>query len=61
MTTDDQPMTTHTTNPVPVIVTKQGEALRHGGILADLSPTLLDLLDVQQPEAMTGQTLLKHS
>ena len=39
-------MTAHTTNPVPVIVTKNGITVREGGILADLAPTLLDLLGV---------------
>ena len=46
MTVDDQPMTAHTTNPVPVIVTKPGVALRKDGILADLAPTMLQLLTV---------------
>lgn len=59
MTMDGDPMTAHTTNPVPVIVTKDGIHLRDGGILADLAPTLLDLLDVEKPEEMTGSTLIK--
>jgi 2,3-bisphosphoglycerate-independent phosphoglycerate mutase len=59
VTLDDQPMTTHTTNEVPLIITRQGLDLRTDGILADLSPTLLDLMDVEQPEEMTGQTLIK--
>ncbi|WP_217588608.1 2,3-bisphosphoglycerate-independent phosphoglycerate mutase [Lentibacillus saliphilus] len=59
MTIDGQPMTAHTTNPVPVIVTKQGVELRDGGILADLAPTLLDLLHVDKPEEMTGHSLIK--
>lgn len=59
VTMDDTPMTTHTTNPVPVIVTKEDAELRDGGILADLSPTLLDLLDVEKSEEMTGESLLK--
>jgi len=58
-TLDGNPMTTHTTNPVPVIVTKPGVELRDGGVLADLSPTLLDLLDVDQPAKMTGRSLIK--
>ena len=52
--------TTHTTNPVPCIVTVPGLKLREGGILADLAPTLLDLLGVPQPAAMTGKTLIEH-
>jgi len=56
---DGKPMTAHTTNPVPVIVTKDGVTLRDGGILGDLAPTLLDLLNVDKPEEMTGTTLIK--
>lgn len=59
ITLDGKPMTAHTTNPVPVIVTKKGIELRDGGILADLSPTLLDLLQVQKPAEMTGNSLIK--
>ncbi|MDQ0159564.1 2,3-bisphosphoglycerate-independent phosphoglycerate mutase [Alkalibacillus salilacus] len=56
---DGSPMTAHTTNPVPVIVTKPGVELREGGVLGDLSPTLLQLLNVEQPKDMTGQSLIK--
>ncbi|KGX86226.1 2,3-bisphosphoglycerate-independent phosphoglycerate mutase [Pontibacillus litoralis] len=59
-TPDGKAMTAHTTNPVPVIVTKEGLQLREDGILGDLAPTLLDLLHVEQPEEMTGQTLIKN-
>ncbi|GAE92785.1 2,3-bisphosphoglycerate-independent phosphoglycerate mutase [Gracilibacillus boraciitolerans JCM 21714] len=59
VTLDGTPMTAHTTNPVPVIVTKDGVQLRDGGILADLAPTLLDLLQVNQPKEMTGESLIK--
>jgi 2,3-bisphosphoglycerate-independent phosphoglycerate mutase len=59
VTLEGKPMTAHTTNPVPVIVTKENVTLRDGGILADLSPTLLDLLDVEKPEEMTGSSLIK--
>ncbi|MBB6450319.1 2,3-bisphosphoglycerate-independent phosphoglycerate mutase [Geomicrobium halophilum] len=52
-------MTTHTTYPVPVIVTKSKAKLRNDGILADLAPTLLSLLGIQQPADMTGQNLIK--
>ncbi|MFG6148064.1 2,3-bisphosphoglycerate-independent phosphoglycerate mutase [Halobacillus sp. B23F22_1] len=58
-TSEGNPMTAHTTNPVPVIVTKDGVELREGGILGDLSPTLLQLLEVQQPKEMTGKSLIK--
>ena len=60
LTDNDEPMTTHTTNPVPVIVTKDGVTLRETGRLGDLAPTLLDLLSVNQPEDMTGESLIQH-
>lgn len=53
-----RPFTAHTTNPVPLIVTMAGETLRDGGILADIAPTLLDLIEVQKPKEMTGITLI---
>lgn len=55
----NRPFTAHTTNPVPIIVTKQGLSLREDGILADLAPTILDLLKIQKPSEMTGKTLVK--
>ena len=54
---DGSPNTAHSTNPVPLIVTDAGIELRDGGILADVAPTALDLLDIPQPEAMTGESL----
>ncbi|WJY27735.1 MULTISPECIES: 2,3-bisphosphoglycerate-independent phosphoglycerate mutase [Sporosarcina] len=57
ITPEGNPMTAHTTNPVPVIVTKKGIELRAGGILADLAPTMLKLLGIEQPEEMTGTPL----
>lgn len=59
ITLEGKPMTAHTTNPVPVIVTKKGLELRDDGILADLSPTMLDLLNVEKPKEMTGNSLIK--
>jgi 2,3-bisphosphoglycerate-independent phosphoglycerate mutase len=59
ITLGGKPMTAHTTNPVPLIVTKEGIELREDGILGDLSPTLLQLLEVDQPKEMTGTTLIK--
>ncbi len=56
-TQDGAPMTAHTTNPVPVIVTKSEIVLREGGKLADLAPTMLKLLQVEQPAEMTGTPL----
>lgn len=59
VTLDGKPQTAHTTNPVPVIVTKQGIELREGGILGDLAPTMLDLLGLEKPKEMTGTSLIK--
>lgn len=59
VTLEGNPMTAHTTNRVPVIVTEKGVTLREDGILADLAPTVLQLLDAKQPEEMTGKTLIK--
>jgi 2,3-bisphosphoglycerate-independent phosphoglycerate mutase len=55
---DGSPDTAHSLNPVPLIVTLDGVALRDGGILADVAPTVLQLLGFAQPEAMTGRSLL---
>jgi 2,3-bisphosphoglycerate-independent phosphoglycerate mutase len=55
---DGSPNTAHSLNPVPLIVTADVGELRDGGILADVAPTVLDLLGEPQPEAMTGQSLL---
>ncbi len=52
------PCTTHTTNPVPCIVTVPGLSLRAGGVLADMAPTMLDLLGVGQPAEMTGRSII---
>ncbi len=59
VTLEGKPMTSHTTNPVPVIVTKQGAELRDGGILGDLAPTMLDLLKIEKPAEMTGTSIIK--
>lgn len=50
--------TAHTTNLVPVVVTKKGIKLRDGGALCDIAPTMLDLLGVEQPKEMTGKSLI---
>lgn len=55
---DGSPNTAHSLNPVPVIVTVPGLSLRDGGVLADVSPTLLRLIGIEQPVAMTGQSLI---
>lgn len=53
-----EPHTAHTTVPVPVIVTEKGVTLRKDGKLADVAPTMLDLLGVEKPDEMTGETLI---
>jgi len=60
MTTEDgQPMTAHTLNPVPMIITKHGLTLRDNGSLCDIAPTMLELLGISQPQEMTGVSLLQ--
>ena len=54
---DGSPNTAHSTNPVPFIVTVPGLDLGDGGILADVAPTVLSLLGIPQPDAMTGHAL----
>ena len=55
---DGSPNTAHSLNPVPAIVTREGVRLRPGGVLADVAPTLLELLGMEQPAGMTGASLL---
>ncbi len=55
-----EPHTAHTTNPVPFILVNYDEAygLREGGCLADIAPTLLEIMGLPQPPEMTGKSLL---
>ena len=55
---DGSPNTAHTTNPVPFILVSKEQYKLHNGILADIAPTLLQLLNIKQPAAMTGKTLI---
>jgi 2,3-bisphosphoglycerate-independent phosphoglycerate mutase len=55
---DGSPNTAHSLNPVPVIVTVDGVTLRSGGVLADVAPTILALLGIDQPVQMTGTSLI---
>jgi 2,3-bisphosphoglycerate-independent phosphoglycerate mutase len=50
--------TAHSLNPVPFIVTAGGASLDGEGILADVAPTVLELMEIDQPEQMTGRSLL---
>lgn len=54
------PFTAHTTNPVPFIIVNADPAytLREGGCLADIVPTMIEMMGMQQPEEMTGKSLL---
>ena len=56
---DGSPNTAHSLNPVPLIVTAEVPTLRDGGVLADVAPTVLDLLGQEQPAEMTGHSLVK--
>lgn len=55
---DGSPNTAHSTNPVPVIALTDGRARLRDGILADVAPTLLDLMGIEKPVEMTGSSLL---
>ncbi len=54
---DGSPQTAHTTNPVPLILTDGADELVAGGEIADLAPTVLALLGIEQPVQMTGKAL----
>jgi 2,3-bisphosphoglycerate-independent phosphoglycerate mutase len=57
----DAPFTAHTTNPVWLILvddSRKGVALREGGRLADIAPTMLDILGIAKPKEMSGESLL---
>ena len=57
------PFTAHTTNPVPVIVIDPAapkKTLRQGGRLCDLCPTMLDMMGMEKPAEMTGESLIVH-
>jgi 2,3-bisphosphoglycerate-independent phosphoglycerate mutase len=55
---DGTPCTSHTTNPVPFILVRQEKRQLHPGRLSDIAPTMLALLHIDQPKAMTGNSLL---
>ncbi len=56
---DGSPNTAHTTAIVPCVLVKEGVEVRDGGALSDIAPTLLQLLNIEQPAEMTGKTLIK--
>lgn len=59
--TNNEPFTAHTINPVPFILVnyKEGVTLKEGGKLADIAPTLLEMMGMDQPAEMTGESLLQ--
>ena len=60
---DGSPMTAHSLNPVPFILVDdryKGRKLMDGGVLADITPTLLDVMGVEQPPEMTGHSLIER-
>ena len=59
--TTGEPHTAHTTNLVPLILVteKENQKLKPNGKLADLAPTILDLMNLEKPEEMTGESLLE--
>jgi len=54
------PLTSHTTNPVNFIMVSNGDFVARDGGLSDIAPTILDLLKIKQPKAMTGKSLIKE-
>ena len=59
---DGEPFTAHTTNPVWLVLvddSRKEAKLREGGRLADIAPTMLEILGLQKPKEMTGESLLK--
>lgn len=58
----DNVLTAHSLNPVPLIhIAKEPKALKNGGALCDLAPTLLDLMNIPIPEEMTGRSLIQET
>ena len=53
-----EPHTAHTTNPVPLILVGKEDAKLREGKLADLAPTMLDLMGLEKPEEMTGESII---
>ena len=54
-----EPHTAHTTNPVPLILVGMGDVKLKEGKLADLAPTMLDIMELEKPEEMTGESLIE--
>ncbi len=54
---DGSPNTAHTTNPVPVWIIDKDISIIHSGILADVAPTVLHIMDIEKPAEMTGRSI----
>ena len=54
-----EPFTAHTTNPVPFIVVNDPCAVREGGRLCDIAPTMLKVMGLEQPKEMSGKSIIK--
>jgi 2,3-bisphosphoglycerate-independent phosphoglycerate mutase len=55
---DGSPNTAHTTNPVPIILVDKDLKEIHDGVLGDIAPTILELMGIEKPAAMTCHSLL---
>lgn len=61
MNPDGSPFTAHTTNPVPfVLMGMENVSLREGGVLADIAPTILNVMGLDKPAEMTGLSLIRQ-
>jgi len=58
---DGSPNTAHTTNPVPFILVDNDLKTIHNGVLGDIAPTILELMGIEKPLAMTGKSLLNSN
>ena len=56
---DGSPFTAHTTNPVPFIVAGLDCKMAESGVLADIAPTMLKAMGLDQPKEMTGKSLIE--
>ena len=59
--TTGEPQTSHTTNPVPLILVGKDDVKLKSGKLADLAPTMLDMMGIEKPEQMTGNSLIEKA
>ena len=58
---DGSPHTAHSVNPVPIIIIDSKVRTVSNGILADIAPTILKLLNIERPKEMTGNSLISFS